>query len=140
MPVRVILDGFDEFARALNALPVTLTEQAKDPVRAAAAETMTELLAGYPSGTSGHMKAGVSQDVHDEPAHFAVVVLSTAPEAHLWEYGTRVRSTQKGWNRGSEQGAREKSLHAIADTHQPPLGAALAALLKANSFEVDGAA
>ena len=139
MSARVTLDGFDEFAATLAVLPATLTTQARDPIRTAAEETMTQLLAGYPE-KSGHMKAGVSLDVHDEPAHFAVTVLSLAPEAHLWEYGTRVRSTQQGWNRGSEQGAREKSLHAIADAHQETLAQILTGIVKANSFEVDGAA
>ena len=135
MPVRLTLDGFDEFAQSLAALPTTLKTQAEAPVRTAAEATEAQLLAGYPE-KSGHMRAGVKQITDAGTEHFAIVVASTAPEAHLWEYGTKVRHTQKGWNRGSEQGARDRSLHVIADAHQIALNGALAALLRDAGFEV----
>ena len=137
MSVRVVMDEYDEFARTLTTLPATLTEAAKTPVKVAADETMTELLAGYPEKT-GAMKAGVTQVVIETTADYAVDVRSTSMHAVWWEYGTKIRKTQKGFNRGSEQGARDKSLHVIADKHQSSLATALTAILQANGFEVDG--
>ncbi len=137
MSVRFVHDEYDAFAETLATLPATLTEAAKTPVKVAADETMAELLAGYPEKT-GAMKEGVKQVVFDTTADYAVEVQSTSMHAVWWEYGTKIRKTQKGFNRGSEQGARDKSLHVIADRHQSSLAIALTAILQANHFEVDG--
>jgi hypothetical protein len=139
MSVKVTWDGFAEFTEALGALPVALTDQARASVAAAADATQTETVAGYPT-KSGRMRAGVKK-VEDtsKPAVYAIEVRSTAPEAHLWEYGTQDRATQQGWHRGSEPAHPDQSLIAISHTHGPTMQAELAALLTSAGFQVTGA-
>jgi hypothetical protein len=138
MSVRIVLDGFSEFSEMLGAMPAAFTDASRSAVQQAADRTEAETIAGYPG--TGHMRAGVKQT--QEPggdATFAVVVHSTAPEAHLWEYGTENRSTQQGWNRGAEPAHRDQSLIAIADSHRQDMNASLAAMVSNAGFEVTGA-
>jgi hypothetical protein len=138
MAVKVTLDGFAEFSQALGALPVTLADQARADVDAAAAATKTETIAGYPDRT-GRMRAGViTVEDTSRAAVYAVEVRSTAPTAHLWEYGTQNRQTQKGWNRGAEPAHRDQSVISIAYTHGPAMQTQLAALVTGAGFLVTG--
>jgi hypothetical protein len=137
MGVKVTLDGFPEFTELLGALPAGLTDASRPVVQQAADQTQAETIAGYPG--KGHMRAGVVQAEESGDATFAVLVRSTAPEAHLWEYGTENRHTQQGWNRGAEPAHRDQSLLAIAETHRLAMNAELAAIVSNAGFEVTGA-
>jgi hypothetical protein len=137
--VKVTLDGFSEFYEALGAIPAGLTDASRPFVQKAADGTEAETVAGYPAG-KGQMRAGVKQaeDVHED-GKFAIAVRSTAPEAHLWEYGTENRTTQKGWNRGAAPAHRSQSLLAIAESHRQAMNVELAAMVTNAGFEVSGA-
>jgi hypothetical protein len=138
MPVKVVWDGLVEFEQALAAIPTVVTDRSQAIVTAAADATKTETIAGYPN-TTGHMRAGV-HTVEDtsKDATFAIEVRSTAPEAHLWEYGTQNRHTQRGWNRGSEPAHADRSLLAISEAHGPAMQAQLSGLVASLGFEVTG--
>jgi hypothetical protein len=135
--VKVTLDGFSEFYEALGALPAGLTDASRPFVHKAADQTEAETVAGYPG--TGHMRAGVKQAEDSHEGTFAIAVRSTAPEAHLWEYGTENRHTQKGWNRGAAPAHRDQSLLAIAESHRQTMNGELAAMVTQAGFEVSGA-
>ena len=105
MPVQ--WSGLQEFKNQLRNLPKELTAEAGQIVLAAADGAKRETIAAYPSGLSsknpGALKRGVSMTARRNvisSGGAGAVVRSSAPHAHLFEKGTGVRRTDKGWNRG----------------------------------------
>jgi hypothetical protein len=134
----VTWDGLTEFARALKALPEQLATASQAAVKRAADTTMSEVLSGYPLGPTGGMRAGVLQVTHDQGVVFGVDVRSTAPEAHLWEYGTTTRATHRGANRGYMRAHQSDSLHAIGDRARAAMNSELQQLVADAGFTVVG--
>ena len=147
---RVTWIGWDEFESALKQLPNTLTVQAQSIVRAAADATANEVRAAYPVRTTnlqpnkpppGGMRRGVRVDPgRTVVGGYVVYVRATAPHTHLWERGTKVRTTNRTHaNRGFVPDHLAQSLVATADRHAPAMQEELAALVRAEGFEVHGA-
>jgi hypothetical protein len=149
---RVTWIGWSEFEDALRKLPLRLTTQAQGIVLAAANETATEVRTAYPVRTTnlnskklgppGGMRRGVKVEPgHANPfAAYVCYVRSTAPHAHLWEQGTKVRETKRTHaNRGFVGEHLQQGLVATADRHARTMQAALAALVRAEGLEVTGA-
>lgn len=90
----------DEFRAALRNLPEELTQEAAGIVTGAAESAKSEIVAAYPEVT-GNLKRGVT--VKQERSSFGVsaVVKSNAKHSHLYEYGSQVRNTSIGANRGA---------------------------------------
>jgi hypothetical protein len=138
MTVRVIMDGFADFAAALGTLPQDMTTEAKPDVRAAADATLADVQAGY-AVKSGAMRAGVKQQTAiDRPNDYAIDVKSTNFHANFWEKPTVDRYTKKTHaHRGVSPGHPGRTLKDAEDRHQPPLQQAIAAILTEHGFKVD---
>jgi hypothetical protein len=83
----------DTWIAELKAEPVSLANAATPSVKAATVDAADEIRSAYPRAETGNLKAGVvvRQDTEQtDPAVASSVVVSSAPHAHLYEYGTRV--------------------------------------------------
>ena len=80
----------DEWRAQFAAEPAALGAGAELPIQSAAEQAAQALASAYPTGPTGNLKAGVR--VVEPPAPSAAVaaaiVSSSAPHAHLYEYGT----------------------------------------------------
>jgi len=91
-----------ELRKALAELPNALKLEAGSRVVAAANQAQADLLARYPTGETGNLRRGLRVRAKPAGSRFgaAMEVRSTAHHAHLFEFGTKVRQTKKGANRG----------------------------------------
>lgn len=98
---RMVLTGFTELKAALRALPQELAGEAKDIVNAAATGAGADLSSAYPE-VSGNLRKGVKVE-HVSGAALGVIarVKNTARHSHLYEFGSQVRRTSSGANRGA---------------------------------------
>lgn len=137
MAVSVRYDGFEELRRFLEELPETAKDTIGGIVRRTVDAVEADLVAVYPPG---EMRAAVRS--YFVPTGGAIgwqgVVLSPTPQAHWWEYGTVVRATQQGWNRGSEPAHPDQGLVSIAIRHRAEMYTDLFAYLEALGFTVTG--
>jgi len=93
------LDGMDEIRAALRTLPEQMTREEWGPIVTDAAGGMVgDLKAVYPR-VSGALAGGV---VVEHVSPLVAKVKSTAPHAHLYEYGTIARFTK---DTGAARGA-----------------------------------
>lgn len=101
MSARVDLIGIEAFRAALRNLPDDLRQEADTQVRAQADAMAREAAQAYPEGPTGNLRRGVT--VRTEGSAYSVVALvsSRAPHAFIFERGTKVRRTDKGYNRGA---------------------------------------
>jgi hypothetical protein len=88
MPNRLELRGFDDLKRELAALPVKLQHDADPILLRSARQSEAQLTAAYPVVT-GALRAGVKivERVARGVATLYTLV-SSAPHAHLYEFGT----------------------------------------------------
>lgn len=137
MSARVVLEGFEEFRRALRHLPETLAIEAADIVSAHASQAERSVEAAYPMGPTGNLRGRVSVDTTRGRVGVTAVLRSRAPHAHLFEFGTNRRTTQKGYNRGVMRQAPEaQRLIPIAIRERRRMYEALADMLRGQGFEV----
>lgn len=134
----VTWDGLDELRRQLKALPADLAHEARQDVVEAAENAATALRQAYPPGPTGNLRRGVKVIVKQTEATVVATLKSTAPEAHLWEFGTQVRRTQQGWNRGAGPAHYNQGVVGIAGRHRKTLNGQLVELVRRNGFEVTG--
>ena len=93
--------GLQEFKQELLRLPEELTDDAAQIVVDAAQKVGRDVQAAYPQGATGNLKKGVRTTIESQSGFGArAIVRSTAPHAHLFERGTRLRQTHRGANRG----------------------------------------
>jgi hypothetical protein len=100
MAAKVDLQGFADFRAALRALPEDLAHEGSDIVVAHATEAQREIRGGYPQGPTGNLRRGVTLDVDRNAFGTVATVKSHAQHAHLYEAGTKRRTTRSGANRG----------------------------------------
>jgi len=131
-------EGLDELRAELKQLPADLATEANDDVVKAANDTAAQLKAAYPGGPSGNLRRGVKVTTSVTPTGTVATVISAAPEAHLWEFGTQIRHTQKGFNRGAAPAHYNEGLVGIAEQHRRVLDGQLFDLLVRAGFEVSG--
>lgn len=124
-----------EFREALRNLPHELADEAGDIVTGAAESAKSEIVAAYPEVT-GNLKRGVT--VKHERSAFGVtaIVKSNAQHSHLYEFGTQVRNTSIGANRGAMR-PRPTFIPAV-QKHRRAMTNALIGLLKRAGFQVTG--
>ncbi|CAB4177353.1 Bacteriophage HK97-gp10, putative tail-component [uncultured Caudovirales phage] len=97
-----VIDGFDDFRRELAKLPAELQAEASPIVHDTAEEMAEDVRAGYAVGDTGNLWKGIRIQ-HEGP--LASRVRTTAPHAHLYEFGTVTRRTKSsGANRGQMPG------------------------------------
>jgi len=133
MGVTLQWEGLDEFRAALRALPAQLEAEATTTIDGAAQTTADRLTAAYPDKT-GELRAGVSV----QKFSMSAIVVSASPVAHLWEFGTQVRETQKGFNRGAEPAHYNLGLVGIAEQERREMYADLIAIVEEAGFDVIG--
>lgn len=100
MGVRLTFEGMDDFRQGLRHLPAELAAKAGQVVQATARQVHDEVQANYPRGKTGNLKSGVRVTLEGSAIFARGIVKSTAPHAHLFEYGTTRRQTRSGANRG----------------------------------------
>jgi hypothetical protein len=127
-----------ELKAALRQLPSELAEQGAEFVDDAVEHTAASLRQAYPLGDTGKLRAGVRSSV--TRSQFGVVgeVKSTSPHSHLWEFGTAVRATRQGWNRGISPSHHREGLIPIAMRNRKTLNGQLISLLQKAGFVVTG--
>jgi HK97 gp10 family phage protein len=131
----VRLEGLDDLRDALHTLPADLVRETQRAVMAAAESTASALRAVYPVRT-GNLRRGVRVRVDQTPTGTTATVLSTAPYAAYWEYGTEIRRTQRGWNRGAAPAHAGQGLRSLAARRRPQLRALVIEVLERHDFRV----
>jgi hypothetical protein len=148
---RIEWTGLDELYAALRQLPAHLAAEAVDLVDNTVEVTAASLIQSYPPlgpaqpatpGQAAHVPGALRRGVKwsTTPSQFGVSgeVKSTAPHAHLWEFGTQNRTTSKGWNRGHLKDQYNRGLVGIAIRERAKLNKKLVELVRKAGFEVTG--
>jgi hypothetical protein len=139
MLVHLQLDGLAELRAALRQLPADLVDDAAAIVEDTTDRAMTALLQSYPEGETGHLRRGVKKTIEKGVFGVEGLVKSTSPHAHLWEFGTVVRHTARGWNRGRAPRHYNEGLVGIATRERRRMNQGLVELVRSAGFEVSGA-
>jgi hypothetical protein len=140
MSAGVQWSGLEDFRQILQNLPDRLTGEAVHIVDYWADATANQLLLNYPIGDTGNLRKGVRVNkLHEQGQGVYDEVKSSAPHAHLYEFGTQNRETEKGWKRGrvkpfSETG--KETLIGIAIRNRRRMDDALVAMLTRDGFKV----
>lgn len=134
--VRVRITGLTELRAALVGWPASMGERMRPDVIRITREAAAQLVSAYPRGDTGNLRAGVKTKFRHRPTGTTGTVLSTAPHAHLWEYGTVNRRTQKGWNRGRMLAQIHRGLTAIKARQLRALRAIAIERLREDGFRV----
>lgn len=135
MSARVIFEGLDELRDELKRLPAELNREARDQVIATAEATAAELRAAYPEKT-GNLRRGVKVKIEETPTSTIAKVISSAPHAHLWEFGTEIRKTQKLYPRGRMTAKFDQGLVGIAIRRRLRMDRLLVAVIESHNFQV----
>jgi bacteriophage HK97-gp10 putative tail-component len=135
---RLELNGLSELRAALRSLPADLAQNAAEFVDEATQHTASSLRQAYPLGETGKLRAGVQVSVTRTQFGVMGTVKSTSPHAHLWEFGTAVRQTRQGWNRGVSPSHHRDGLIPIAVRNRKTLNGHLVGLVRQAWFEVSG--
>jgi len=94
-------NGLTSFRAQLSAMPGALADAAVPILQSTADQAAETIRQQYPVVT-GNLRRGVKvRGLKREGAAVSIVVASTAPHAHLYEYGTVLRANLKGSNRGT---------------------------------------
>lgn len=95
------LDVLDELKEQLRQLPPHLRDEGGDIVETAARWAHNEIKVEYDkSKDTGNLVDHLKLEVKPTTFGSGAVVKSTAKHAHLFEDGSAVRKTKKGYNRG----------------------------------------
>ena len=95
-------NGLDRLREQLSAMPSALADEAVPIIRTAAEQAAEKIKQTYPV-VEGNLRRGVKvRGLRREGAAVSIAVVSTAPHAHLYEYGTAKRTTKRGANRGPD--------------------------------------
>jgi bacteriophage HK97-gp10 putative tail-component len=133
---RLELDGLTELRAALRHLPAQLTAEADAIIRASADQAKREIQAAYPEGPTGNLKRGVTVQHNASKFFTSAIVRSRAKHAHLFEFGTRRRTSRRG-NRGAMPVAPEgQRMIPIAIRIRRQMVTALIDLVRRAGFEV----
>jgi hypothetical protein len=90
------MHGLEELREALRRLPEELAREAEDIIDNRGELAMAEIIQSYPRRT-GNLRKGVRiRNIAGRGRR----VTSNAFHAHLYERGTKLRRTKRGWNRG----------------------------------------
>lgn len=132
--------GLEDLKRELRNLPEALRAEALTYVHEATDGSAAELKVAYPERTYGRsdrrgsLKHGVR--VEYPSSLVAVGKVKTAPHAHLYEFGTQLRHTARGANRGAEP--PHPTAIPIYTRHRRQMYEQLLAMLGRQGFQVRG--
>jgi bacteriophage HK97-gp10 putative tail-component len=131
----VDLVGLDELRASLRAMPAAIGARADQIVQSSAEIAARRISTAYArkTGTLAD-RVRVTKQAGREAAY---IVRSGAPHAHLYEKGTRRRTTRHGANRGQMPAApRNRAMIPIAIEERARMIQALAAMLRGYGFAV----
>lgn len=98
---RLTFEGLSELREALRNLPDDLRGEARHIVEAAANGAAAQIQGAY-AVDDGDLRDGVYVRPSEVGTFGAgAIVVSKAPHAHLYEFGSQVRRTKAGANRGA---------------------------------------
>ena len=84
------IQGLDELKKLVGGFADACTDDGQQLADQAAMRAVEEVKAAYPQGPTGNLKKGVRiVRVKGDGHRVLSIVKSTAPHAHLYEYGTR---------------------------------------------------
>lgn len=84
------IQGLDELKKLVAGFADACTDDGQQLADQAAMRAVEEVKAAYPQGPTGNLKKGVRiVRVKGDGHRVLSIVKSTAPHAHLYEYGTR---------------------------------------------------
>jgi|SRR5262245_1146135 len=138
MAARLALNGLDQLRDDLLRLPTDLADDADIVVQTITERTAQQLVATYPTGATGNLRAGVRTRYRRSKGKTTGYVVSTSPHAHLWEYGTQVRTTREGWNRGRMPSHTADGLVSIAMRNRRQLRTAVTNQMRHHGLTVSG--
>jgi hypothetical protein len=105
----VRFDGLEELVKDITGMGARLTELAATAIDDTATRAAEDMRSMYPDGDTGNLRKGVKVRTGLGDGHRAfAVVTSSAPHAHLYEYGTAVRTFGNA-NRGQMFKASERA-------------------------------
>ena len=134
---KVTLTGFTELLTDLDAMrPQSLAEEAFEIVDDAVETAAASLIQAYPLGETGGLRRGVKKSVKQTRTGVVGTVKSTAPHAHLWEFGSEVRATREGFHRGRMPSQYNHGLVGIALRWRKRMRAQLVAILTTKKLAV----
>lgn len=94
-------NGLSGLRAQLSAMSGELADEAVPIIQSTADQAAEKIKQAYPA-VDGDLRRGVKvRGLRREGAAVSIAVVSTAPHAHLYEYGTVRRATLKGANRGT---------------------------------------
>ena len=90
MAATLEMQGLDELKKLVASFADVCTDDGQQLADQAAMRAVEEIKAAYPQGPTGNLKKGVRiVRVKGDGHRVLSIVKSTAPHAHLYEYGTR---------------------------------------------------
>jgi hypothetical protein len=99
MPASLQIKGLDALMADLARVPGELRDDTAPRVEAAATEAEATIRAAYPERT-GELKAGLRHGVQTTASGTRAWLVNISTHAAIWEYGTEIRHTSLGQNRG----------------------------------------
>ena len=99
MSASLQIKGLDDLKAELPRAPGALREESAPRVEAAATNAEATIGAAYPERT-GALKAGLRHGVETTAAGTRAWLVNISTHAAIWEYGTEIRHTSLGQNRG----------------------------------------
>lgn len=131
-----VAPGLEALRVALRSLPTELAGEAEGIVREAAEAAADEARAAYPERAASLRAAVVVVQSDAGTFGAAAAVRNTSRLAWLYEYGSQVRHTSIGANRGPMKAAR--SFVPPMQTHRRAMYTALAELVRSHGITVTG--
>lgn len=126
-------NGLSGLRAQLSAMPGALADEAVPIIQTAAEQAAEKIKQAYPV-VEGNLRRGVKvRGLRREGAAVSIAVVSTAPHAHLYEYGTVRRANLKGANRGTMPARPVVS--AVAPRSRRTMDEALIAMLERKAQE-----
>lgn len=140
MSGRVDVDGLRELRHFIATADAEIRAEAVGIVKDTTRAALGNIQGGYPVGQTGNLRSRV-RAIFPSGGEIVGVVLSAAPHAHLWEFGTKKRRTSTGANRGAMWGRTAKPSQVmvpVAERHRAEMFIKLVAMIRRFGFEVSG--
>lgn len=137
---RLQMNGLSELRTALRQLPETLANEAEAIATSQAEYARGQIQSAYPQGPTGNLKRGVTASKEGGGARFGVraIVRSRARHSHLFEFGTKLRRTKTGANRGQmPQAPESERMIPIVVRRRRAMVQALIDLVRKAGFQVE---
>jgi HK97 gp10 family phage protein len=131
---RIEWDGLEDLIRKLTDAPREIREEGFAILKESTEQCAAEIAQRYPKKT-GAMSRRL-RTIYPSTQVLVGVIQSTAPHAHLVEFGTQQRRTDKGYNRGKMPPADPQVVVPAAQKHRARMYQRIKEMLIAKGFEL----